>query len=97
MNPNPNEVNFTKMSVSERAKWDDDNSRVEVFCITPKCGVKGITTKQFANSIQNIGTGRVEYLCGRCLHRRLMKDLKEQAIAVEMEKEAAQAEQEKGV
>jgi hypothetical protein len=93
--PNPLEVNLGKMSVSERARWDDANSPVELFCITPKCGDKAKTTKEFANRITNIATGRVEYLCGRCLQRRLMKELKERAIAVEMEKQAAQAEQEK--
>lgn len=88
--PNPLEVNLNKMTREERMKWDDDNKRVEVTCITPKCGSTGTTTKEFANRITNIGTGRVEYICGACLHRGAMKREKEKEIAAEMMKQAAQ-------
>jgi hypothetical protein len=95
--PNPLEVNLNKMTREERMKWDDDNKRVEVTCITPKCGSTGTTTKEFANRITNITTGRVEYICGACLHRRAMKREKEKEIVAEMEKQAAaqQAQQAK--
>ena len=88
--PNPLEVNLNKMTPAERAKWNDDNTYMEVTCITPKCGEKAVTIKSFVNRITNTATGRVEYLCGRCLHFGAMKQEKERAIAAEMAQIAEQ-------
>jgi len=92
-----NEVDFRKMTEAERAQWNEDNIPVEVKCANRKCGEKAKTTKGFVRDMLTGVNGITEYFCGRCMHKRLMKELelaaKQQARAQQEQQARAQQEQ----